>query len=130
MGTSCSDVCELVQEMLNGLGFKFDDNEASHDDMLQALNQCVLVKDGDLAQGKAKLVIFVQGGLIQEIIADQTCRYLIIDKDIENYEEDELAEMTEPNGDAFQAALNESAAGEDIAEPDKVEHYWNQIPAA
>ena len=126
---SCSDVCELVQEMLNGQGFTFDDNEASHEDMIQALNQCTLVKDSDLAQGKVKLVIFVQGGLIADIIADQPCRYLIIDNDIENYEEDGLAKMTDPTGDAFQAVLNESSAGEDIAEPDKVEHYWNQIPA-
>jgi len=57
MGTSCSDVCELVQEMLNGLGFKFDDNEASHDDMIQALYQCSLIKTTDHVPEGSKQVV-------------------------------------------------------------------------
>jgi hypothetical protein len=65
MGTSCSDVCELVQEMLNGLGFKFDDNEASHDDMLQALYQCALVKIVDPVP--QRYLVFVRGDIEPEI---------------------------------------------------------------
>jgi hypothetical protein len=76
-----------------------------------------------------RVVITVKGGLVQEVISDQPIHYLIIDNDIENYEEDRLVEMTEPTGDAFQAGLYESSAGEDVAEPDKVEDYWTQIAA-
>jgi len=66
---SCSDVCELVQEMLNGQGFTFDDNEASHEDMIQALQQCTLVKDGQAKE--VHVVVGVYSGVTSEV---KVCR--------------------------------------------------------
>jgi len=47
METTCSDVCESVCTMLEGLGFKFDFNEANgdldHDQVLIALDQVKFV---------------------------------------------------------------------------------------
>ena len=69
---SCSDVCELVQEMLNGQGFTFDDNEASHEDMIQALNQCTLVKAGQAKE--VHVVVGVYSGVTSEVKVCRTQR--------------------------------------------------------
>jgi antitoxin (DNA-binding transcriptional repressor) of toxin-antitoxin stability system len=116
----------VFTEDIKAWNFCFD----TPDDLANSLDEdfhemAELIED---AKAGTKLIITVQGGLIQEIIADQPCRYLTIDKDIENYEEGDLAQMTDPDGTAFEASLVESSAGDDVAEPDKVEHYWNQIP--
>jgi hypothetical protein len=80
---SCSDVCELVQEMLNGLGFKFDDTEASHEDMIQALNQCTLVKDSTYRKLKKpkKVYIHVRGGVAYEGRVPKGVEVIIKDHD-------------------------------------------------
>ena len=75
-----------------------------------------------------KAVIFVHGGLVQEVISSEPLQYLVIDKDTESYDEDELTHMTDPAGNRFQVALTECFAGEGVAEPDMVEHYFKQIP--
>lgn len=43
MGNSCGDVCDEVVRRLNDLGFHMD--EESHDEILESLNQCHLVRD-------------------------------------------------------------------------------------
>ncbi|MFH1485826.1 MAG: hypothetical protein ABIH46_07125 [Chloroflexota bacterium] len=77
---SCSDVCELVQEMLNGLGFTFDDNEASHEDMIQALQQCTLVRDSEYRKPK-KVYIHVRGGVAYEGRVPKGVEVIIKDHD-------------------------------------------------
>lgn len=118
---SCSDVCELVQEMLNGQGFTFDDNEASHEDMIQALNQCTLIKDSQAR----KAVIIVYGGLVNDVISTEPFDYLLIDQDGENFDEDELTEITDEDGDKCYAAITEEKADVNL---ELVEHYLRQIP--
>jgi hypothetical protein len=83
---SCSDVCELVQEMLNGHGFTFDDNEASHEDMIQALQQCRLVKDSDWRdynryRKTKKVYIHVRGGVAYEGRVPKGVEVIIKDHD-------------------------------------------------
>lgn len=42
MGTSCNDVCDVVIEQLEKLGYTFADDEGAHDEILEALAQCRL----------------------------------------------------------------------------------------
>lgn len=42
-GPDCSDVCEVVHERLNQLGFRFSDDE-DHPDILEALNKVEFIR--------------------------------------------------------------------------------------
>lgn len=44
MRPSCSDVCEIIHEKLNELGFKIDDSDEDHTDMIEALGKIRFVK--------------------------------------------------------------------------------------
>lgn len=48
MQTSCSDVCEIVHQKLNELGFKIDDNDEDHTDIIEALKKVRFVKVEDV----------------------------------------------------------------------------------
>jgi len=70
-----------------------------------------------------RAVIIVEGGLVQEVHADEKLEYIVIDKDCCN--EDETCELQDMTGDTFTASITEY-------EPEasrEVEHYYNQIPA-
>ena len=47
MQLGCSDVCEIVHEKLNELGFKIDDNDEDHTDMIKALGKVRFIKIED-----------------------------------------------------------------------------------
>ena len=44
MRPGCSDVCEIVHEKLIELGFKIDNNNEDHTDMIEALEKIKFVK--------------------------------------------------------------------------------------
>lgn len=44
MKPGCSDVCEIVHERLILLGFKIDNNNEDHTDMIEALEKIKFVK--------------------------------------------------------------------------------------
>lgn len=44
MQPSCSDVCEIVHKRLNELGFKIDEIDEDHTDMIEALEKVRFVK--------------------------------------------------------------------------------------
>lgn len=44
MKPSCSDVCEIVHEKLISLGFKIDNSNEDHTDMIEALEKIEFVK--------------------------------------------------------------------------------------
>lgn len=73
----------------------------------------------------AKFVIFVDGGLVQEVLCDQECEYLIIDQDCTDEEEEK--ELVDTRGDKFTAAVD---AYEEPAHPAAVEHYFRQAEEA
>lgn len=70
-----------------------------------------------------RVVIIVEGGVVQNVFADDKLDYLIIDKDC--CDEDESFELQDVVGNTFTASLTEyeATACEDV------EHYYNQIPA-
>ncbi len=44
MQPCCSDVCEIVQRRLTELGFKIDNDNGDHTDMIEALEKIKFVK--------------------------------------------------------------------------------------
>jgi hypothetical protein len=75
---------------------------------------------------KPKVVIFVRGGLVQDVIASTPVEYLVIDADCQD--EDEAIKVR------YWGDTEESTCGivnletrEDLGQ---VEHYFKQIPAA
>lgn len=75
--------------------------------------------------GKPKMVIFVNRGLIDEVITDKAMDYIVFDEDCQDADE-ELQITDFENGYTLHGSLTEY---ESEGTPDKVEHYWNQIPA-
>jgi hypothetical protein len=47
----CSDVCEIIHDRLNALGFKIDGSNEDHTDMIEALNKTTLYRDDALPNG-------------------------------------------------------------------------------
>ena len=47
MSLSCSDVCEVVMELLLQAGFDIDGDEEDHMDMMEALATAKLIKEGE-----------------------------------------------------------------------------------
>ena len=70
-----------------------------------------------------RAVIIVEGGLVQEVHADKTLEYIIIDKD--SCDEDVACELQDMTGDTFTASLTEY----ETEASREVEHYYKQIPA-
>ncbi len=75
----------------------------------------------------AKVVITIDGGAVHDVLSTVPLKYLVVDHDIENYEEGELTTMKREAGEDYQVALEESEVAADL---EGVEHYWKQIPAA
>ena len=74
---------------------------------------------------KPKMVIFVHRGLIDEVITEKAMDYIVFDEDCHDL--DEEVQMTDfENGYTLHGSLTEY---ESEGTPDKIEHYWNQIPA-
>ena len=69
-----------------------------------------------------RFVIFVEGGLVQDVLCSEDCEYLIIDQDVED--EEESRELIDTDGDKFTAAIDHY---EESARPDAVEHYFQQV---
>ena len=74
---------------------------------------------------KLKVVIFVHRGLIDEVITNRPIEYIIFDEDCQDAEE-EIRITDFENGYTLHGSLTEY---ESEGTPDKVEHYWKQIPA-
>ena len=70
-----------------------------------------------------RIVIIVEGGIVQEVHADEKLEYVIIDKDCCN--EDESLDLKDMIGDTFTASLTEY----ETEASREVEHYYKQIPA-
>jgi hypothetical protein len=75
---------------------------------------------------KPKVVIFVRGGLVQDVIASSPVEYLIIDADVQDENE---ATRVRYWGDTEESACSivNLETREDLGQ---VEHYFKQIPAA
>jgi hypothetical protein len=75
---------------------------------------------------KPKVVIFVRGGLVQDVIASSPVEYLIIDADVQDENE---ATRVRYWGDTDESACSfvNLETREDLGQ---VEHYFKQIPAA
>lgn len=71
------------------------------------------------------VVIFVDGGLVQEVIADQNIHYTIFDQDTDGAED---VETIRPfgEGDPFPAFITDLSTA---SAPDRVKHYADQIPS-
>jgi hypothetical protein len=73
-----------------------------------------------------KVVIFVRGGLVQEVRGSVPVDYLIIDADCEN--DDEAILMRDwGDTDMYNCSIVNLTTR---PEPQQVEHYFNQIPSA
>jgi hypothetical protein len=68
-----------------------------------------------------RLVIFVEGGVVQEVLCSERCEYLVIDQDVQDEELER--ELTDTRGNKFTAAIDRF---EEVAHPDAVEHYFQQ----
>lgn len=66
-----------------------------------------------------KAIIFVRGGVVQEVMSDLPLEYAIIDSDC-----DEGKRLVDPDGSRFRA---EASISETSPDPASVEHYWKQI---
>ncbi len=49
--TDCTDVCDIVVERLHALGFKVDNDDESHDDILNALVEVEFVRTQSNGKG-------------------------------------------------------------------------------
>lgn len=72
---------------------------------------------------KAKVVVFVEAGMVQGIISDQDIECLLIDQD--EQDSDQTTEVTYPIGGKFTAAMTEYPV---TVNQKEVEHFWKQIP--
>lgn len=73
-----------------------------------------------------RVVIFVRGGVVQEVRGSAPVEYLIIDADVQDKDE---ATMMRDWGDTEMYPC-EIVNLTTRPEPQQVEHYFNQIPAA
>ena len=72
-----------------------------------------------------KVIIFVQGGVVQEVLSDSPFDCILIDKDATD--EDQVVELKDAaDGTPFTASLTELQVSVDRKD---TLHYWNQIPA-
>lgn len=75
--------------------------------------------------GKQKVVIFVHGGVVEEVLSDWPLDCILIDKD--ETDEDQSCELKDAtDGTPFTASLTELPVSVD---PKDTQHYWDQIPA-
>lgn len=56
---------------------------------------------------KPKIVIMLNGGLVQEVLSDKEVEVLIIDEDIDQAEDKDLVKLTDSEGDVFKAYVRE-----------------------
>ena len=72
--------------------------------------------------GRPKVFVYVEGGIIQTILADQPIDILVLDGDVEGM--DEHKTYTEPDGTKFDA--REASDGARVNKK-AVEHYFKQV---
>jgi len=56
----CSDVCEIIHDRLNALGFKIDGSNEDHTDMIEALNKTTLYRDDALPNGAELQAAYIE----------------------------------------------------------------------
>jgi len=68
-----------------------------------------------------RFVIFVEGGLVQEVLSDEDCEYLIIDQDVTD--DEEAREITDTTGGKFIGCIQKFGESPDL---NAVDHYFKQ----
>lgn len=74
----------------------------------------------------AKIVIMVYGGAVQDVLTEEETEILIIDQDVDGNEED-VVPLVDVEMDPFRGRILEI---KDLVWPEKVEHFWKQIPTS
>lgn len=67
----------------------------------------------------ARVVVSMDGGLIQNVSADSPVRLLLVDYDVETADEDRVIEVPQMNAEGEQDGIEDAYVGEDLAELDK-----------
>lgn len=72
----------------------------------------------------ARIVIVVEGGVVQEVLSDDPINVMVIDHDIDGVDEDSLVTFQPGEGKPFQAVAHIWKAS---AMPDLVATYFGQL---
>lgn len=74
------------------------------------------------------IIIFVEGGLVQDVYSQPPATYIIVDNDVQQDEEDErVQQLTDPDGDKFLAAVDVGLARDRVDGGYDLEHWLKQI---
>lgn len=82
---------------------------------------------------EVKLVVFMEGGLVQEILSNVATEVLILDEDVEGCDADDIRRAREwdfekkaPSGDVTFRVYDRKPWDVDVF-PNVVEHYFNEM---
>ena len=80
-----------------------------------------------------RVVVFMEGGLVQEILASEPTEVLILDEDLDGLEANDIRKLREwdfekkaPSGDETFDVYKRGPWDVDVF-PDVVEHYFNEM---
>ncbi len=79
---------------------------------------CMRINGGELTPQEANVVIELDGGLVQGIIADRPITVRVVDYDVEGADPDDLLLVSRDNGDPVPASISSWAVEDACIDPD------------
>ncbi|MGE4410435.1 MAG: hypothetical protein AB7D33_07690 [Sphingobium sp.] len=79
---------------------------------------CMRINGGELTPQEANVVIELDGGLVQAIIADRPITVRVVDYDVEGADPDDLLLVSRDNGDSVPASVSSWAVEDACIDPD------------
>ncbi len=82
-----------------------------------------------MSNPKPRIVIFIEGGLVQEVFSDIAIDVVILDSDVEGTPEDETMKLKDTEGNEEEYFKQRHLIKRYDPEPKVVEHYVSQVEA-